>query len=124
VSEHIRIRGQAELEAAFLQVRREVLAEIKPVLKEIGGEVAKDAQSRAGTEIRNIGSRWERMRVGVTMKGVYVAPTSKRRGGSPRPNLAGLLMDRAMQPALDAKQDAAYARLDELVNVSSARAGF
>jgi hypothetical protein len=124
VSEHIRIRGQAELEAAFLQVRREVLAEIKPVLKEIGGEVAKDAQSRAGTEIRNIGPRWARMRVGVTMKGVYVAPTSKRRGGSPRPNLAGLLMDRAMQPALDAKQDAAYARLDELVNVSSARAGF
>jgi hypothetical protein len=120
----IRIRGAAELERAFLQLRREVLTEIKPALREIADAVRADAQQRAGAEISHIGPRWSRMRVGVTTKVVYVAPASRRRGGSPRPNLAGLLMNKAMQPALDAKQEAVMTRLDELINVSSARAGF
>jgi hypothetical protein len=43
------------------------------------------------------------MRVGVTRHTVYVAPKQRAGRGGPgrgRPNLAGLLMDRAMLPAL------------------------
>jgi hypothetical protein len=60
------------------------------------------------------------MRTGVTQKSVYVAP--KKRGTRDtrlrRPNFAGLLMDRAMQPALDRNAsgiEAAFERfLDEV----------
>lgn len=120
----MRLKGGAELERAFLQLRREVLAELKPALREIADVVRSDAEQRAGANIENIGPRWQRMRVGVTAKVVYVAPTSRRHGGSPRPNLGGLLMDQAMQPALDANQEAVVARLDALVNASAAFAGF
>ena len=120
----IKIHGQVELERAFLQLRREVLTELRPALRKIAEIVSKDAQARATTEISNIGDRWARMRVGVVQKGAYVAPASKRRGGSPRPNLAPLLMDRAMQPALDSKQEEVLTSLDLLVNASASKAGF
>jgi hypothetical protein len=120
----IRIKGQAELERAFLQLRKEVLAELKPMLKEIGEEVRSDAQARAGADISHIGTRWDRMRTGVTLKGVYVAPTSRRRGGSPRPNLAGLLWDKAMEPARDEHEESVLRRAELLVDASAAFAGF
>lgn len=46
---------------------------------------------------------WGAMRTGATTRVVYVAPRKRgsRTGRQKRPNLAGLLMDRAMQPALD-----------------------
>lgn len=120
----IRVKGATELEAAFLGLRREVVAELRPALREIAQPVRELAAEKALASIPNIGARWARMRVGVTAKVVYIAPASRRSGGSPRKNLGPLLMDRAMQPALDESQDAIVAKLDALVELSAARHGF
>lgn len=60
---------------------------------------------------------WAGMRIGVTRKLVYVAPKKrgvKTRGGSSRSrsNLADLLKERAMQPALDRNEGALVGRVD------------
>jgi hypothetical protein len=122
------IHGQKELERAFLQLRRETLAEIRPVLRELGKIVADDAERRAGSEISNIGPRWQRMRVGVTVKAVYVVPRQRgiKQSGDPRkrPNLSPLMMNRAMQPALDAHQAEVFERFEALVDETAAANGF
>jgi hypothetical protein len=120
---HIEIKDQAELERAFLELRKEVFLELKVELIHAGEAVRSEAQSRAGSEISNIGPRWQQMRIGATIKGVYVAPKTRPHGGSPRPNLAGELME-SMQGALDAKRDAVYAEVDAMVDASAARHGF
>jgi hypothetical protein len=56
------------------------------------------------------------MRIGVTSKGAYVAPKTRRRGGSPRPNLATNLMNQAMLPALDDSADEVVARLERMLD--------
>jgi hypothetical protein len=119
----IKIKGQVELERAFLELRKEVLVELKPMIAGLAEVVRVDAQSRAGAEIANIGPRWQRMRVGVTLRGAYVAPKSKRTSGSPRRNLAGELMD-SMQGALDSKRAFIERGFEELVTVSAAKNGF
>jgi hypothetical protein len=120
---HIRIRGQRELEAAFMDVRREVVKELRPALLAAAEPVRSEAQSLAVQGIRNIGPQWSRMRIGATPKAVYLAPRSKRRSGSPRPNLAwGLAL--AMQNALEAKQEEVIAAVTVVVDVSAARNGF
>lgn len=120
----IRVKGAAELERAFRGLRREVLAELKPALREIAEVVRSDAEQRAAASISHIGPKWGRMRVGMTTSVVYVAPKSRRHGGSPRPNLGGLLMTKAMQPAMDENKEAVVARLDALVEASAAAHGF
>ena len=119
----VRFRGQKELERAFAQMRREVLVGIRPALLEIGKVVAEDAHSRAQSEIRNVGDGpWSTFRIGATIKGVYVAPKRRNRGGSPRPNMGGLLL-KVMEEAADAHRDEAWAKLNLLVDASAARSG-
>jgi hypothetical protein len=119
----IEIKGQKELEMAFLELRKEVFLELKAELLHAGEQVRTEAQARAGFEITNIGPRWQQMRIGATVKGVYVAPKTRPHGGSKRPNLAGELME-SMEGALDAKRDAVYAEVDAMVTASAARNGF
>ena len=119
-----RIKGQAELDRAFLQLRRDVLRELRPALRLAAKPVADESERLAGQTISNIGTRWSKFRVGVLAKGAYVAPRARRRSGSPRPNLAGLLLEDAMQPALEAKQGEVLAKVELLVDESAARAGF
>lgn len=117
------IKGAAELDRALLQLRREVLAELKPALIDVGEDVRRDAEANSIAGISNIGPKWSRMRIGVITSGVYVAPKSRRRGGSPRPNLAGLLLT-SMQEAVDQNEAATLAKFDALVDASAAAAGF
>jgi hypothetical protein len=119
----IEIKGQAELERAFLELRKEVFIELKAELLHAGEQVRSEAQTRAAFEITNIGPRWQQMRIGATVKGVYVAPKTRPHGGSKRPNLAGELME-SMEGALDAKRDEVYAEVDAMVTASAARQGF
>lgn len=120
----IKIKGQKELEAAFMQLHKETLVALQPALLEIAEIVRKDAEQKAGLNISNIGPRWERMRIGAKLSGVYVVPRTRRTVGPPRKNLADLLMNRAMQPALDEHESEVVERLDMLLNVSAAKAGF
>ena len=120
---HIVVRNRAELEKAFLGLRRDVLRGVKPALLEAAKPVATDAQQLATEEISNLGVPWSRMRIGATVKGVYVAPKSKRRRGSKRPNLAPLLA-KSMQEAADRNQEKVLAAISEVIDVAAAKNGF
>lgn len=103
----VRIRGLAEMQRAFAKTNKDLSKDLRKTLREAAEPVRADAERRASSGISNIGNRWGRMRVGVTRNLVYVAPkergrASRRNMAIRRPNLADLLMDRAMEPALDA----------------------
>jgi len=117
------IKGQREVEAAFMDVRKEVFAGMKPVLLEIASTVKEQAHTRADDEITNIGGPWSVFRIGATVRGVYVAPKQRRAAANRRPNLSGLLRT-VMQEAVDANAEHTYAELDRLVDASAAGAGF
>jgi hypothetical protein len=90
--EAIRVTGLRELQRACNASEREVRLGVRAKLREAAEPVRARAEELAVGSIRNIGPVWSRMRVGVTPGAVYVAPRARRRGGSPRPNLGGLLM--------------------------------
>jgi hypothetical protein len=100
------VRGERELSRAFAKADRDTRLRWRRTLRELAEPVRSDAEQLALQTIRNMASspKWARMRTGVTQKMVYVAPRQRGvrgRGPKRRGNLADLLMDRAMQPALD-----------------------
>jgi 16S rRNA U516 pseudouridylate synthase RsuA-like enzyme len=97
-----------ELSAAIARAGKDSRRELRAAFVEVAEPVARDAQSLALAKISRMAAspRWSMMRVGVTRTSVYVAPKKRgvtTRGADPRrrPNLADLMMDRAMQPALE-----------------------
>jgi hypothetical protein len=122
----ISVKGLRELNSAFGKISADLRYELRGVLAEAGEPVRTRAESLAQSEIRNIGDHWSRMRLGVTTSLVYVAPMSRRRRGakSARPNLAPLLMDRAMQPALEQAAPEVYGLIDVMLGRLSDENGF
>lgn len=117
----IQVKGLRDLQRAFSRADRALQRDLRKKLREVGEPVRADAEHRAAAEISHIGGRWSRMRVGITRSLVYVAPRErgvKTRGPDPRrrPNLAGLLMEKAMQPALDAHIDESLKRFEGLLD--------
>ena len=113
----VRVRGLRELNRAFARADRKLRLEKNDALRRAAEPVREEAEQLAVAEIPRIGDAWSRMRVGVTTKVVYVAPFERgqRRGNRKRPNLAGLLMNRAMQPALDMHRSEVIERVDDLL---------
>lgn len=113
------VQGLAGLQRAFALADRELKLELTNSLKEAGEPVRADAETLASGRILGIdaGDPWSKMRIGVTKSLVYVAP--KRRGTRDqkrkRRNLAGLLMDGAMLPALDQNAVEVERRVDKLL---------
>jgi len=106
----VRVKGLKELNRALKRTDKEVRLGIRKELREVAEPVRSQAETLAGSEIRNLKGSWTRMRVGITLDTVYVAPRErgiKSRGLSKRkrPNLAPLMMNRALQPALDRNAD-------------------
>ena len=98
------VKGYTELARTFQHAPRDVNKAYREELRTIGEPTRLTAEELAVSSIRKIGHDWSRMRTGITTRVTYVAPRergAKGRGGSRRPNLARLLMERAMQPALD-----------------------
>jgi len=118
------VRGLLELQRAFQLVSAETGRDLAGELRKAGEPVRLKAEDLAVGNIRNIGNRWSRMRIGGTSRTVYVAPASRRAGGSPRPNLAPLLMTRSMEPALAAEGPQVEARLEAMLDRIGAAAGF
>jgi hypothetical protein len=98
----IRVDGLSALQRAFAVADRELSRKLREALRDAAEPVRADAEQRATSQIPRIGLPWSRMRVGVTRSSVYVAPNERgsRRRGTRRPNLAALLLGRAMEPAL------------------------
>ena len=99
------IEGQRELFRAFARAEREERLFLRREFRAVAEPVRRQAEVLALTGIRNMpkSPKWAGMRTGVTQKLVYVAPRQKGvrgRGPRRRPNLAALLMGRAMEPAL------------------------
>jgi len=120
----IRIQGLKELTRSFNRLGADFKVALRVELADLAEPTRADAEERAAREIRNIGDRWEQMRIGITGQVVYVAPKAHRRKGSPRPNLAPLLMDRAMQPALDSHADQIEAGVGRLFDRLAGEEGF
>jgi len=113
-----------ELRRALAQYDVDLKRELDKELKSAAEPVRLAAQGLADAGISRIGHRWDRMRIGVTSKSVYVAPASRRRGGSPRPNLGNLLLERALMPALDGNEDRIVASLEAMLDRLGSDAGF
>ena len=98
-----KIHGLAEMQRAFARANKDLSKDLRVKLRKVAEPVRSDAEARAVSQIANVGGPWSRFRTGVTSRSVYVAPRERgRRSALRRPNFAQLLMDRAMQPALDA----------------------
>lgn len=101
----IAVRGLRELNRAFALAGKETRREIRAELGQVAEPVRFTATSLARSKIRRIGPKWSIMRTGISQTLVYVAPKQrgvKTRGPDPRrrPNLADLLRERALEPAL------------------------
>lgn len=125
----VNVRGIKELNRAFALADRELAKQLRTQLREAAKPVAADAQQLAVQEIRNVdrGKRiagkpdWSRMRVGYGYGVVYVAPTNRgrrtrTRPALARPNFGTLLMDRAMEPALEQNVDQITNNVNELLD--------
>jgi hypothetical protein len=115
--------GFRELNLAYKEAERDVRLRWRANLRKVAEPVRRDIERLAMSSIRRMpGSpKWSRMRVGVTQRVVYVAPrqrgvktTGRRQYG--RPNLGDLLMDRAMQPALERHEEQIFHNVEQLMD--------
>lgn len=116
----VSVKGLRELNRAFARADKTLKREKNDALKDAAEPVRREAEALAVSNISRIGVPWSRMRVGVTQKVVYVAPKERgvrSRGDQRRrrPNLAGRLMDDAMQPALDHNHQKVVENLDHVL---------
>lgn len=96
---------------------------MRDALAEAAAPVRADAQTLAAETIRNLhpGDPWAGMRIGVSRTVAYVASSErgiKGRAGQRRrrPNLANLLMGRAMEPALEQNLEKVARRVEQLID--------
>jgi DNA-binding Lrp family transcriptional regulator len=120
----VTIRGLRELQRDLRRANKDIAGELKDALSKVGEPVRVLAESNAASEISHIGPRWSRMRLGVTTKVVYIAPKSRRRGGPPRANLAALLRDKAMEPALESETGHVVAAIEDMLDTFGTTHGF
>src|SRR5262249_11509096 len=103
-TEAVELHGMRDLQRAFRRAEPAARKKVRSAFAGAAVPVARDAEGLARSSITRIGEKWPQMRVGVTQRSVYVAPKQRgaRRADDPRkrPNLAPLLMGRAMEPAL------------------------
>jgi hypothetical protein len=99
----LRVTGLRSLNTALARAERDVRVGLRREQREVAQPVARDASAMARGRIRNIGPVWSQTRIGLTRRSVYVAtkPRGLRAGPAKRPNLAPLLMGRALRPALE-----------------------
>lgn len=97
------VENLANLQRALAKADKGVRLGLRKGLREVAEPVRRDAEALAAGSIPRIGAKWPRMRVGVTRNLIYVAPRQRgtKEKSRKRPNLAGLLLDRAMDPALE-----------------------
>jgi hypothetical protein len=112
------VDGYRELLRAFSVADKTLSKELRSGLRDAAEPVRSDSEALAVARIPNIGLPWSRMRVGITTRSVYIAPRQRgARGRSTRkrPNLAGLLLGRAMEPALDANIASVSESVDDVL---------
>jgi hypothetical protein len=122
--EGVKITGLRELDRAFKTISKDLQQGLRAEMKDAAEPVRLRAEQLAESRIRNATGPWTRMKSGVTTRGAYIAPSARRRGGSPRPNYGGLLMSRAMVPAAEQKRDEVVDRLERWIDRITDDEGF
>jgi len=122
----VRVSGYTELGRAFKKMGKEVSRELRLELIKAAEPVKTTAEQLAVSRIRNMprSPDWAGMRIGVTAKGVYIVPFRKRGRGSGRSNLKDLLLERAMDPAVEQKQSEIMEGVGEMFDNLSRANGF
>lgn len=126
----VRVEGLRELSRAFKRISKDLSDDLVKELKAAGDDVKEDAESFALGRIRNMpqSPRWSGMRIGVARAQglVYMVPLarSRRRPGGGRSNLGDLLMDRAMDPALEKNAAGVVRKVDDLLDRLAGVNGF
>lgn len=122
VGETLAVDGLRELQRAFAAADKQLIRDLKDALKDAAEPVRSDAEHLAVSEIRRMrrSLEWSEMRIGVHPTNVYVAPVKrgvKSRGNARhrRGNLAFLLLERSMVPALDRNEGQTVRRMDALL---------
>lgn len=115
------VQGLAGLQRALAVSNKAIAGDLRDSLKDAAEPVRVSAETLAVVSIPRIGVPWSRMRVGVTRRSVYVAPVQrgvKARGNARlrRPNLKGLLLDRAMYPALVQHESSIESRVIDMLD--------
>ena len=120
------VSGLKDLQRAFKQLPKDLSRELPAELKVIAEPVRADAERLASEEISHIGPKWSQMRVGVAPGLVYVAPKKRglKQGARKRPNFAGLLLDKALDPALEMNEAKIVARLEFMLDHLGQKHGF
>lgn len=100
------VEGYRDLQKAFAKADKAASRELRRSLKDIARPVSERAEALAVQEVKNIGDRWSKTRIGATRSLLYVAPkergvSSRARRPLARPNLKTKLLDEAYYPALD-----------------------
>lgn len=115
----VAVSGLADLARDFRKMSKDIHQDLVFELEEAAGPVRKDAEQLALSEIRNLPPTpdYAEMRIGVVRSTftVYMVPAWKTTRRRPRPNLGGLLMGRAMDPALERNQGKVIDRVDDLL---------
>ena len=114
----LRVRGYNETIRAFNRADKALKTEMRAAFRDVAEPLRSEAESLAAARITYVGPKWNRMRTAITTNLIYVAPKergrlSKKNRGLRRSNMADLLMDRAMQPALDRNEADVADRFDE-----------
>jgi hypothetical protein len=126
----VNVRGLKELSRDFRRISKGLSDDLVDSLKEAAEVVERDAEDFALGRIRNMPSspRWSGMRIGVSRAQglVYIVPSarSRRRAGSSRGNLANLLRERAMDPAVERNASSVEKKVDDLLGRLAGQSGF
>jgi hypothetical protein len=117
----IYIQGLRETSAAYSKLERDTRAGLRAGLRDVAEPVRRTAEALSQARITRIGRKWWKMRVGVTRTLVYVAPRQRGitgRGPDPRrrPRFADLLLERAMEPALEQNEAKVERAVDRLLD--------
>lgn len=106
----IRVKGLGDMNRALARTSKDVRLGIRKELREVGKPIGDEAQHLARSNISGLRKRvgkkgrdWSKMRVGATLDLVYVVPRQRglKSGPRKRRDFADLMMNDAMQPALD-----------------------
>lgn len=124
----VRVKGLAELNRDLRSFAGDVSKQLTDGLKEAAEDVKTDAESLALGRIRNMprSPRWAGMKINVARgsAAVRMFPAARRSRGTGRSNLANLLLERSMDPALEQNAAGVERKVDALLGRLANRNGF
>jgi hypothetical protein len=119
MAESIRIFGLDELDRAFQQMRKEVLKELRPQLRQAGEIVRAEGQSLFSRI--DVGSA-AGYKVRVRQRGVAVEQSLPRVTGL-RGDYGALQMNIALLPALQSKEAEVVSKIEQMIEDAASDAG-